>query len=159
MTFRGAAFVKANIATFLQGSVLKWYTSELSDFDRDTLNNDPSVKNWINTLSHCFKVPTNVALGLLTDETYSLNDACARQPPAQYVQAIMRHGIGCNIIDMANQLSFAYRSLAPELQVFVMPLTESTKAFDFIHALKEKQKVWHEMMTSPTTSHRYYNLV
>ena len=69
----------------------------------------------------------------------------------------MRHGIGCNIVDVANQLSFAYRGLAPELRVFVSPPTESTKAADFIRALEEKQEVWHEMMTTPAGPQRYYN--
>ena len=157
VTFRGAALMKANIATSLRGSALEWYTSELSDFDCDALNNDLGVKSWINTLSHRFKIPTSVALGLLTDETYSLNDARARRPPAQYVRAIMRHGIGCNIIDVANQLSFAYRGIAPEFRVFVSPPTKSTKAADFICALEKKQEVWYKMMITPATSHRYYN--
>ena len=82
VTFKGVALVKANIATSLRGSALEWYNSELSDFDRDALNNDPGVKSWVNTLSHRFKIPTSVALGLLTDETYPLDDARARQPPA-----------------------------------------------------------------------------
>ena len=43
-----------------------------------------------------------MALGLLTDKTYSLDDAQAWQPPAQYVRAIMQHDIGCNIVDVAN---------------------------------------------------------
>ncbi len=159
VTFRDAALMKANIVTSLRGSALEWYTSEFSDFDRNALNNDLGVKSWINTLSYRFKVPTSVVLGLLTDETYSLDDARARRPPAQYVHAIMRHGIGCNIVNVANQLSFAYRGLAPELRVFVTPPTKSTKAFDFIRALKEKQEVWHEMMTTPPTPHRYYNLI
>ena len=157
VTFRGAGLVKGNIATSLRGSALEWYTSELSDFDRDALNNNPGVKSWINILSCCFKVPTSVALGLLTDETYSLDDAHARRPPAQYVRTIMRHGIGCDIINVANQLSFAYRGLAPELRVFVSSPTESTKASDFICALEEKQEVWHEMMTAPSAPQRYYN--
>ncbi len=152
VTFRVAALVKANIATSLRGSVLEWYTSELSDFDHNALNNDLGVKSWVNTLFHCFKVSTSVALGLLTDETYSLDDASARRPPAQYVCTIMRHGIGCNIVDIANQLSFAYRGLAPELRVFVSLPTESMKAADFICTLEEKQEVWHEMMTTPAES-------
>ena len=101
-------------------------------------------------------MPTSVALGLLSDETYTLDDARARRPPAQYVRAIMRHGIGCNIVDVANQLSFAYRGLAPELRVFVSPPTEFTKAADFIRTLEEKQEVWHEMMTTAGPQ-RYYN--
>ena len=154
--FWGAALIKANIATSLGGSVLKRYTSKLSDFDRNVLNNDPGIKNWINTLSHRFKIPTSVAFDFLTDETYSLNDVQARRLPAQYVRAIMRHGIGCNIVDMANQLSFAYQGLAPELRVFVSPLTESTKAADFICTFEEKQEVWHEIMNTAGPQ-RYYN--
>lgn len=69
----------------------------------------------------------------------------------------MRYGIGCNIVEVANQLSFAYRGLAPELQVFVSPLTKSTKAADFICTLEKKQEVWHEMITTPASPQRYYN--
>lgn len=50
----------------------------------------------------------------------------------------MRHGIGCNIVDVANQLFFAYRDIAPELRIFISPPIESTRAADFIHAFKEK---------------------
>ena len=89
VTFQGTALVKANIATSLRGSALKWYISELSHFDSNALNNIPGMKSWVNTLSRRFKVPTSVALGLLTDETYSVDDACARCPPAQYVRAII----------------------------------------------------------------------
>lgn len=68
----------------------------------------------------------------------------------------MRHGIRCNIIDVANQLSFAYQDLALELRVFVSPPTESTKAADFICILEEKQKIWYEMITI-SAGPRYYN--
>ena len=69
----------------------------------------------------------------------------------------MRYGIEYNIIEVANQLSFAYRGIVPELRVFVSPPNESTKAADFIRALEEKQGVWHEMMTAPSATQRYYN--
>lgn len=115
--------------------------SELRNFDRDAFNNNPGIKSWINTLSHCFKVSTSVTLGLLTDKTYSLDDARACHPPTQYVKAIMQHSIGCNIVDVANQVSFAYRSIAPKLKIFILPPTKSTKTSDFIRTLKKKQEV------------------
>ena len=115
VTFKGAALMKANIPISLRGSALKWYTSELAEFGRDALDNDPGMKSWINTLSQRFKVPISVALGLFTDETYLHDNAQHCRPPAQYVQAIMQHEIGCNINDVSNQLSITYRGLAPEL--------------------------------------------
>lgn len=158
VTFWAAALMKANIVISLQCSTLEWYTSELSDFDRDALNNNSGVKSWINTFSHCFKIPTSIAFGLLTDETYFFDDAQAWRPLAWYVRAIIWHSIGYNIIDIANQLFFAYKGIVSELWVFVLPPTESKKAADFICMFEEKQKVWHEMMTTLDTSHKYYNL-
>lgn len=64
----------------------------------------------------------------------------------------MRYGIGYNIIDVANQLSFAYRGIAPELRVFVLLPIKSTRAADFICALEKKQEVWYEIVTVLTTS-------
>lgn len=102
-------------------------------------------------------MPTSIAFGLFTNETYFLNDAQVWQPLAQYVHAIMQQGIVCNFVDVVNQLFFAYRSLTPKLYVFVSPLTKSTKATDFIYALEEKQQVWHKMMTTSVKPQRYYN--
>lgn len=69
----------------------------------------------------------------------------------------MRHGIGCNIVNVAYQLSFVYLSLAPDLWVFVSLPTELTNAADFIRALEEKQEVWYEMMTTLAGPKWYYN--
>lgn len=71
----------------------------------------------------------------------------------------MQHSIRYNIINIANQLSFAYRGLAPELQVFISPSTKLRKVADFICAFEEKQEVWHEMMTIPAGPQQYYNLI
>lgn len=75
---------------------------------------------------------------LFTNKIYNFNDAQAQRPPAQYVSAIIQHNIGCNIVNVANQLSFAYQGLVLELRVFVSFSTESTKAADFLCMLEEK---------------------
>lgn len=74
--FKGIALVKANIPTSLRASALKWYTFELAKFDYDALNNNLGIKSWINMLSQRFKVPTSMALGLLTVETYYNMQRC-----------------------------------------------------------------------------------
>lgn len=90
-----------------------------------------------------------MALGLRTNEMYSFDDAQAGRSFIQYVRAIIQYGIGCNIVNVINQLSFTYQGLALELWVFVLPVTKSTNVADFIHILEEEQEVWHEMMTTP----------
>ena len=41
VTFKVAATVKTSMVILLFGSALEWYTSRLSNFDRDVLNNTP----------------------------------------------------------------------------------------------------------------------
>lgn len=68
----------------------------------------------------------------------------------------MCHEIGYNIVNIANQLFFAYCDITPELRVFVLPSTEVTRASDFIRTLEEKQEVSYEMMTAPMILGKYY---
>lgn len=56
---------------------------------------------------------TSIALGFLTDKTYSFNKLQAYWLSVQYVYAIMWYDIDCNIIDIENQLSFAHQELVP----------------------------------------------
>lgn len=60
---------------FFQDLACKWSTLELSDFDHNILNNNPEVKNWINILSHRFKIPTSVGVGFLTNVTDLVDNA------------------------------------------------------------------------------------
>lgn len=115
---------------------------QLNDFDRNTLNNNLDVKNYINTFFYYSRLPTSVPFGLFSNNTFFLNDAWAQRPAAKYVCAIMRYSIGYNIIKIANQLSSAYWGLDQEFQVFVSSLPKSTKATDFLCTLKKKQEIW-----------------
>lgn len=77
-------------------------------------------------------MPISVALELLTDEAFFLEDTYCHQPLAQYICAIIYYRLRFNIVIIANQLSFAYRGLALELQVFVTSFINITKATNFI---------------------------
>ncbi len=154
VTFRSATLVKANVATSFWGSDVEWYTFELDDQERKGLHRDLCVDSWITKLSRRFKVPTSIAWGFPTSKSYSLNNARQRRPLAQYVQAISWHGIGYNIVDADNQLSFVYRGLAPELRLFISPPTNTTKVSNFIQALEEKQGTWYDMLISRPLTQR-----
>lgn len=53
----------------------------------------------------------------------------------------MQYGIDNNIVNIANQLSFAYQGIAPELKIYILASTKITKASNFIRALEKKQEV------------------
>lgn len=137
--FKRIALVKANIAISFCVLALKWYILELSDFDHNVLNNNLGIKSKINTLLHRFKVLTSIALDLLTNKTYLVNNTQARQTSAQYIHTIMQYRICCNIVDIANQLSFVYRKITSKLKVYILLSIETIEASEFIRALEEKQ--------------------
>lgn len=86
-------------------------------------------------------ISTNIALGLLTDMIFSLKDACYCQTPLQYVYTMIRYIMRCNIVDITNQLLFAYRGLVSEFRIFVTLFIDITKATVFIQVIQEKQEV------------------
>ena len=78
ITFIDFILVEKNISTSLKEFVFKWYTSKLVEYNQNILNNNLSMKSWINILFYCFKVPTSMALDLLTYKTYLLDNALCR---------------------------------------------------------------------------------
>lgn len=45
LTFKGPAFVKANIVICFWCFALEWYILKFNNFDRNTLKNNPDVKS------------------------------------------------------------------------------------------------------------------
>lgn len=68
----------------------------------------------------------------------------------------MRYKIGCNIVDVFNQLVFACFNIALEPKIFELPSTKATKAFNFIYAFEKKQEVWHEILIISLALDQYY---
>lgn len=66
------------------------------------------MKYKVHTLPHRFKRFIKVAFDLFNKETYFFDNAQIEQSPTQYVYAIMRYNIGYNIVNIPNQLFFAY---------------------------------------------------
>lgn len=89
LTFKGPALVKANIVICFWCFAFEWYILNFHDFNRNALKNNLDVKNWINILSHHFKISSSIAFDFLIIKTYFLNDARAQWPFASYVYAIM----------------------------------------------------------------------
>ena len=144
---KGAALVRSNLNTTLRGAALRWYTAELSNLERLGLRAEGGngVDEWCEALVKRFRENTNVALGNLNTEKYTLQDARVRREPADYVQAIIRHIKSAEIDGVKNQLLFTYYRITSELRVFVTPPKDDTTVSSFIQALEEKKDAWFEM--------------
>lgn len=142
------ALIRVNISISFHDSTLKWYTSKFDKKDQDNLNKDIGIGNWISIFSQCFKIFTSVILGFLISKTYFLNNTCRCHLFTQYIGAIIRYGIGYNIVNISNQLSFAYQDLAYNTRIFIFTSTTMTKASNFIKSIEEKQKTGNNILVS-----------
>ena len=73
--------VKRVITACFRGSVLMWYSAELTELERDLLR-DSDLDRWYITLINRFKTRTAVALSQLISQTYSLSDVKHTSPRA-----------------------------------------------------------------------------
>lgn len=59
--------------------------------------------------------------------------------PGSILYTMIQYGISCNIINVANQLFFAYQGIAPKLGLYVFISMETMKTSNFIYALCKKK--------------------
>ena len=142
---KGFIAVKANLGTVLRGTVLLWYTTELSNLKKLGLRADNDIDEWCKVLLKRFKESIGVALAHLTAEKYTLADARNKREPSGYVQTVIRHAKSANINNVENQLTFAYQGIAADLRAFVDPPSATMSMSSFIQILKLKKNTWFEM--------------
>ena len=64
----------------------------------------------------------------------------------------MHHAKGADIEAVYNQLTFAYKSIAIKLQVFVNPPTLGRIILEFIQTLEVKKPAWFTLHTQASTA-------
>ena len=147
---KGASVVRTNLSTCLKGDASAWYLTTLSNIERIGLRADENgVEEWCSTLMRRWKENTNVALGKLTSEKYTLSDARNRREPAEYVHAVIRHAKNADIDSVRNQLTFAHQGIASQLRVFVDAPGVDTTITAFIQALEMKKDAFFENAREP----------
>lgn len=86
VTIKDAQLVRINLNTYLQSAALAWYTSELFNLERVSLqNNENGVKEWCQVLKNWFKKSASVALISLTSIKYIMTDTQSHQELFIYV--------------------------------------------------------------------------
>ena len=147
---KGAFVIRTNLSTCLKGDASVWYLIILLNIERIGLRADENgVEEWYSTLMRRWKENTNVALGKLTNEKYTLSDARNRREPAEYVHAVIRHAKNADIDSVRNQLTFAHQGITSQLRVFVDAPGVDTTITAFIQALEIKKDAFFENAREP----------
>lgn len=108
---KGEPTVHAYTSTCLKGTALKWFTSELTEFEKESLC-DWTLKNtWIPILIRCFKPCAAKVLQSLNALNYSIQDVCVGCLLQAFAQQVFHHTRAANIDSIFNQLMMVWQHL------------------------------------------------
>jgi len=139
----GEQKIKDLIPGCLRGAYLTWYSTELSELEKDLLRS-ASLDQWINALVRRFKERGAAALQAHQAETYSMTDARSGRTPRAYVQDIMRHAQAAEFSAVYNQLLMAWNNLNLDFRMQIPEPTTTTSLNSFLDSLDSKATTWQE---------------
>lgn len=154
VTLKGEDVVRANIHASLRGSALAWYTSELSEFERQSVRHMPLEHGWFHMLRQRFKLRPSQALAKLTETTFSFADVRLGKSVRQFAQMIFRYSQAAEITSTFNQVTQAWSKLSPQLRRDVPEPTPATTVTEFLGILEAKEIIWKDIAAQPRYSQR-----
>jgi len=120
----------------------QWYVTELSDLQQNSLHEDLSIKNWVQTLMTWFKQSEQVILDVLLALWFILNNLQNNHNSLMaYVQAMIQNRRNADLLTL-NQLSLIWNKLNSKLQHDVLQLRYDTTVTSFIEQLKKHKDIW-----------------
>ena len=123
-------------------SAQQWYVIKLSDLQQNSLHEDLSIKNWVQTLMTQFKQSEQVILDVLLALQFILDDLWNNHNSlTAYVQAMIQNRKNTDLL-MLNQLSLIWNKLNSKLQHDILQLRYDTTVTSFIKQLEKHKDIW-----------------
>lgn len=140
---RGESDIKSVMTACFRGSVLMWYSMELTELERHLLR-DANLDVWYTTLINRFKTRTAVALSQLVGQTYSLVDMQHTSPRA-FIQHMLHLAKSANFDSTYNQLTLLWNQFAVNLRRDLPEPQQSTTIGQFLEQVDSKTPIWLEL--------------
>ena len=154
VTLKGEEVIRANIHASLRGSALAWYTSELSEFERQSIRHMPLENGWFLMLRQRFKMRPSQALMKLADTTFSSSEVRAGKSVRSFAQSIFRYAQAAEITSTFNQITQAWSKLSPQLRRDIPEPTPTTTITEFLVLLEAKEAIWKDIAAQPRYQRR-----
>lgn len=136
--------VKDVITECMRGSALIWYSTELTELERDLLRSSAAdLDRWYTTLINKFKVRTAVALSQLSSQTYSFSDMRHTSPRA-FIQRMLHLAKAAHMDSTYNRLTTVWNQFAVNLRRDIPEPQPSTTIGQFIDQVDSKTAIWME---------------
>ena len=132
----GDTAVRPMITQAFRGGALIWYSTELSELEKDLLR-EATMDRWYQALTRRFREKGPEAQEALDHCSYSLQDAKNGRTPRSYVQDIIRHAKATQL-PLYNQLLLAYTKMHFKFRVHLTEPTTATTLSSFLEQLDSK---------------------
>lgn len=139
----GETNIKAVMTACFRGSVLMWYSMELTDLER-TLLRDANLDLWYTTLINRFKTRTAVALSQLVGQMYGLADIRHTSPRA-FIQQMLHLAKSAEMTSVYNQLCLIWNQFDVNLRRDIPEPRPSTTIGQFFNQVDSKTSIWLEL--------------
>ena len=137
------ATVRSMVAQALRGGALTWYSTELTELEKDFLR-DANMDRWYKTITDRFKERGPEAQDALDRCAYTLQDVKNGRTPRAYVQDIIRHAKATGL-PLYNQLLLAYTKIHYKLRVHLTEPTTTTTLASFLEQLDSKTNAFYDI--------------
>ena len=116
MPAKGEAVIRDNLFKCLRGIALQWYTSELASDTKRFLRYGAGIEEWERLLLKRFKQSLSMAMDMLVNEKYTMEDACECREPREYSARIIRAARDAAMAAELSVMSLIYNGVDLEFQ-------------------------------------------
>ncbi len=143
--------VRNNLYTCLRESIMTWYTTEISEEEKELLKMKNNIEIWKRYLLKRFKERSNVAMITITRERYILENARRRRESREYADIIMRAAKSAELSSKSHLIMLIYNDLDLKFQRNIFMLELITNIQNFLQCLDDKKNIWWELINRQFT--------
>lgn len=145
MPAKGEVVIRENLFTCLRGIALQWYTSELASDTKRLLRHGAGIEEWERLLLKRFKQSLSMAMDMLANEKYTMEDACECREPREYSAKIIRAARDADMAAELNIMSLIYNGFDVEFRRDLLIPSTSLALDTFLQTMDDRKHLWWEL--------------
>lgn len=142
MSTKGEQMVRDNLSSCLRGSALEWYTADLSPDIKSLIRYGTGIDKWEKQLLKRFKLAPHIAMIMIFNERYTIEDARRHREPRDFAGNIMRAAKDAELTSPISILSIIYNGMDAEFQQHLPVPTSTTSTDSYLQIMDERKNLW-----------------
>lgn len=142
MRTKGEQMVRCNLSSCFRGSALEWYLADLSPYIKSLVQYGTGIDEWENQLLNRFKLSPHIAMRMIFNERYTMEDARRHREPRDFAEYIIQAGKDAELTSPISILSIIYNGMDAEFQKQLPIPTSTTSTDSYLQMMDERKNLW-----------------